>query len=41
MGEARVTRCIVNGMQEEVGRVFSAGKNGFGLVDPKAVSCST
>jgi hypothetical protein len=31
--EVRVTRCIVNGMQEEVGRVFSAGKNGFGLVD--------
>jgi hypothetical protein len=33
VGEVRVTRCIVNGMQEEVGRVFFAGKNGFGLVD--------
>jgi hypothetical protein len=33
VGEVRVTRCIVNGMQEETGRLFSASKDSFGLVD--------
>jgi hypothetical protein len=33
VGAVRVTKCIVNGMQEETGRLFSAGKDWFGLVD--------
>jgi hypothetical protein len=33
VGEVRVTSCIVNGMQEEAGRLFYVGTNRFGLID--------
>jgi hypothetical protein len=33
IAEVRVTRSIVNGIEEEVGRLFEQGKGKFGLID--------